>query len=320
MKKIAVLLFIFALTAVAFHAQAVEKNQLNESQVKRGVFKMFQSLAKVDGYDLKNITADSIVILQKTPIQWDSMTFFAVKIKVPEIPGAKGKLPPKISFVTDQSGTLQFDNIRKLESGRSITSAALKMMESPTETKKEKKAPVKPVRIPPDFGTTFFNGSGKHEVILVSDPFCPFCGKAYLYLMKNKRRIKKINLAHFPLASHPGATLTAWAIKHAEKKGLGPRLIDFAYTSLKPTKKEMGKSLDEVRMALAAKIIRKFPELSDGMKPRVFYNHLKNLYGDKVKKEKDLLIKFGVTSVPFIIIDGDLIRGFQPSEMDDLLE
>ena len=321
MRKIASLLFIFTLTAFAFQAWAVEKKQLNEAQVKLGVFTVIESLAKIDGYDLKGMTPDSIIIDRKIPIKRGSMTFFAIKVIIPKIADSKAKLPSNIALITDSSGTLQFDNVRNLATGKSVTAKSLGMLEPPAAPKKDKKnIEQKPVRIPSDLGTTFFHGTGKHEVILISDPFCPFCGKAYLHLMRNKSRLKKISLAHFPLLSHPGATLTAWAIKHAEKKGLGPQLIDFAYTSLKPSREEMGKGLQEVRMAITTKIINRFPAISDGMDPAAFYNHLKKTYSSELKKEKDYLLKLGVNSVPFIVIDGQLLRGFKPSDMDDLLE
>ncbi len=310
MRKRSFSFFLFVLVVFAFNCHASDAVKLNESAVKLSVFELIKNLAEIDGHEIKNLTPNSIIIEKKIPIRLDSITLFAVKIKLPKIEIPKSKIPPVIVFVTDKSGKMQFRDVRELKSGKSLISSFVEQL-APKE---------KPIKIPPDFGTTFFKGDGKHEIILVSDPFCPFCVKAYLYLMKNKNIIKKINLAHFPLPMHPGAALACWAVKDAEKKGLGAQVIDFVYTGLKPGREEMKSGLEKARLNIAAKIIKKFPKLADGMDAKKFCDYLKTNYEAVIIKERETVIKLGIKSAPYIFVDGKMIRGFKQSKIEELLK
>jgi len=310
MKKKTFFFFFFALIAFSFSLYASEDLKLNEAEVKQNVFKMIKRLIKIDGYELQDLTPDSIIVQKTIPIRVDSLDLFAVKVKLPKIEYPSSRIPPEIAFVTNKDGKLRFRDINELDSGKSLIESTLQQL-APKE---------KQIKIPSNFGTTFFRGDGKHEIIFVSDPFCPFCGKAYLYFMKNKNIIKKINLAHFPLPMHPGAAMACWAIKDAEKKGLAAQVIDFVYTGLKPSREEMKGGLEKVRLDVAAKIAKKFPMLAGGMDAEKFSNYLKTEYEAAVKKDRDAVLKLGIRSAPYIFIDGKMLRGFNQSKIEKLLK
>lgn len=296
----------------SFPAAAAENPTLDEARLKLNVFKMIQKVSEADQTPLKGLSPESIQVESLIPIQAGEIVLFAVKIRIPQ---ASGRIPPELVFVTDAAGSLQFPDIRRLDSGQSLVSPAIRRLSG----KKTPPAP-KPVKIPPDMGTLFFKGTGAHEIVMVSDPFCRFCGKAYAYLMTRKAAIKTIRLAHFPLPMHPGAAEACWAIKHAEKKGMAAPVIDFAYSALKPSREEMEQGLEKTRLGVCEKIARKFPDLADGMDPRAFCDYLKKNHQAGVESERKALAGLGIQSVPQISINGETIRGFKPSEMDRLLK
>ena len=130
-----------------------------------------------------------------------SLELVAVKITLDPPDGTDEKAGELIMLV-DRSGTLMFSDIRAIATGKSLVQDAMDE--------------VSVVELAEDVGETVFTGGGKTEVVLVSDPLCPYCRRAWDMVMSDPAKIGNFKLVHMPLPMHSGADVACMILAYAK--------------------------------------------------------------------------------------------------------
>jgi protein-disulfide isomerase len=177
-----------------------------------------------------------------------------------------------------------------------------------------------------DMGHTVFKGAGKPVVLFVSDPFCPYCRKAFAYLMDKGAAYSEFRLAHFPLASHTGADIACALMVWAADKD--PQhltdFVRFAYTDL-PLPKIADKSEKNLKKAwaeVAGSFLKRFPQLSslgkDG--PAIVTALNGSSYAKAVSADIAKAASMDINGTPIIFVGTERVVGFDPERLDTLLK
>jgi protein-disulfide isomerase len=254
------------------------------------------------------MTADSVQVDQvEKAASFGGMDIYAVKGRL--VP-AEGQSQPFLLFIS-ADGKHHVSDIVSLSEGKSILKDARDRMRA---------ADLK------DYGHVIVRGQpGKPVVVYVSDPFCPYCREAFAYLMGKKDSYSELRLAHYPLASHPGADLAcalmAWAADKAPKKALD--FVRFGYADLAVPKAQdrspenMGKAREQVAGAYLAR----FPELKalgrDGAGIVAALGD--SAYARAVTADMAKAGSMDVTGTPVIFVDKARVVGFDQERLDELL-
>ncbi|MDP3425964.1 MAG: DsbA family protein, partial [Humidesulfovibrio sp.] len=178
-----------------------------------------------------------------------------------------------------------------------------------------------------DFGHTILKGApGKPVVVYVSDPFCPYCRQAFTYLMGKKDSYSEFRLAHFPLASNPGAdiasALMVWAAEKAPQKALD--FVRFGYTELAipKVKDRSPESLNTAWAQVARAYLARFPELKalgkDGAAIVAALGGSE--YARRVAEDVAKAGGMDITGTPVIFVDKVRVVGFEEERLGELLK
>lgn len=159
-----------------------------------------------------------------------------------------------------------------------------------------------------DIGSVIVKGEGDHVLSLVSDPFCPYCRKAWnLVRQSQMAKIKELRLMHFPLDMHPGAKLASMAMLWAEKNMHADvaKVVDFAYSELQPTRDP--KKANEF---VAEQFMNKFAKFKAlGATPADVVAALSTAVGADMNAEIAAAKKMGITGTPAIYVDRIPVAG-----------
>jgi len=234
-----------------------------------------------------------------------------------EIYVVRGSLAPKggqsqpFTMFVSADGRFYVSEIVDLAAGKSILKAARDKMR--TEGLKT-------------LGHSLLKGTGKPEVVYVSDPFCPYCRTAFLYLMGKTAAFSEFKLAHYPLTSHPGAdiacALMAWAADKAPERSLD--FARFAYADLLAPK-VADRSQANLRKAweeVAAAFLARFPELKAlGDDGAAIVDALGGSPWDQVVRE-DMAkaAAMDISGTPVIFVGGARVDGFDQPRLGALLK
>jgi glutaredoxin len=235
-------------------------------------------------------------------IAGSTVHLFAVNISFLE---QNGKKPAReMTLLVDPAGELEFSELSLIATGDNPARKALDLA-----AKKD---------VPPGLGDLVFQGNGTAEVLMVSDPFCPYCRLGFRYLKDKKQAIKQLRMLQLPFASHPGARASVLGLfAAASHPGTSfSRAADFAYNTLSPPEKKDKSRANEF---ILSQFSREFPEAfpSDSQKA------LKNIqarFETKMKGQIREAEKLGVSATPTIFINGIPVRGFTPEKIDRLLK
>lgn len=256
-----------------------------------------------------DLTLDSVQVDQaERAASFGGLDIYAVKGRlVPE----GGQSQPFLLFIS-ADGQFHVSDIVRLSEGRSILKDARDKMRSADLQ---------------GFGHTILKGaSGKPVVVYVSDPFCPYCRQAFAYLLGKKDSYSELRLAHYPLASHPGAdiacALMAWAADKAPKKALD--FVRFAYADLAVPKVE-NKSPENLKKAwvqVAGAYLARFPELKalgqDGA--AIVAALADSPYARQVARDMAKAVSMDITGTPVAFVDKTRVVGFDQELLDELLK
>ncbi|MBF0526076.1 MAG: hypothetical protein HQK56_13385, partial [Deltaproteobacteria bacterium] len=204
--------------------------------------------------------------------------------------------PGNLALTVDHTGRFQFSEIDELATGDSLSHAAT--------------AEATRVNLPDKLSIAVFNGSGKHNVVTVSDPFCPACRKVWTHLWNRRDQLKSIRICHYPV--HPGSEVVCAIILHAHAKQISlAEVVNFAYTKL-----EMKEKPEEI----IQQFFDAFPKLrkSLGGNTTVAYKILTVSYASLLNSEVSETTSLGVTSVPIVFIDGTMVIGFEEKKITEL--
>jgi len=256
----------------------------------------------------ENYPTDYIQITKQIPVEIpinDSVqNFYAIRADLQPI--NEDQKPGKLTFLVDQNGRTSFAGAKDLITGESVAKDALMELSK--------------IELPQNFGNELISGKGDHQITLVSDPFCPFCRKAYDFFTSSSLngKINTLKIVHMPLDMHPGAKLLCNAVHEASQdskiKISERELTDFIY-EIAPIRSKTD------RIKLMEKMLNEFPALADawGTPENAMY-FIQGKYSDKKNKDIELATKeYGITGTPAVFIDGVLVQGFNLAKIKDLM-
>jgi protein-disulfide isomerase len=271
-------------------------SELDEAALKAGIAARIRATRGAQDGRFTQINPDMVTIDRKVPFFIQGMSFFAVKVKILSPPPGAGE--EAITLVVDKSGTLQIIDIQDLASGNSLAQDALNQL-------------IRAEDIPPDFGKKIFKGTGQHSIIVISDPFCPYCRKGWDYLKAKKGKLKTFRLSHFPLNRAAEVAGMVMADAHHRQFKLF-EIVDFSYTRLNP---------DQNPQDILVQFMDAFPELKEiwGDDPVTALEHLEEKYLAVVREERGSAQELGINSTPIFIVNGEFIKGFNAEKLDKIM-
>lgn len=281
------------------HSQetAASVAELDEAALKESIAQRIRISRGVQDQRFKEFSPDLLTIDRKIPFQAQGIPFFAVKIKILSPP--PGTDAESISLVVDKSGTLVISDIQELASGKSMAQEALNQL-------------IRGEDFPPDFGKEIFKGTGKNSMIVISDPFCPYCRKGWEYVKTQKEKLKSMKLAHFPL-NRPAEIACMVMADSYDRKFKVFEIVDFAYTRLNtnPDPENIVKQFMDA-----------FPELKEiwGKESSAALKSLEEKYQAVVQKEGKTARDLGINSTPLFIVNNELIKGFNPEKLEKAMQ
>lgn len=291
--------------ATAFAGQGLDQLSLRTAVAER----VNRILAERGTGQMVAISADAVTVEKVYPVQIQGIALYAVKLSLQAGGNVKGVFtePEEMIILTDQSGTVQFGMVTDIASGDEaamVQAASLTRLEFPARLAKP-----------------YLTGTGQKEVTLVTDPFCPYCRQALAYLVNQLPFIARLNLAHLPLAMHPGAEAAVWIMEFAREEAgeLYKQIVDFAYSALRiPAEDGDGEPKDAAQKNVVKQFLDKFPKLT--RQPRdAFLYYLKGKYEPQDLAARRELQKLRISGTPVIIIDGQAVHGFDQKEIDSRL-
>lgn len=267
--------------------------ELDEKTLKSNVAARIRTTRGAQDARFRQFSPALVIIDRKVPFNIQEMTFFAVKVKLLSPPPGAGE--ETITLVVDKSGSLQIVDIQELSSGNSLVQDAMNQL-------------IRVEDIPPDFGKEVFKAKGKHSIIAVSDPFCPYCRKGWDYFKIQQDKLKTFRLAHFPLNRAAEVACMVMADAHNRQFKLF-EVVDFAYTHLNPA---------STPQDILVQFMDAFPEFKEkwGQDSAEALKYLEEKYLAMVQKEKEIAQGLGINSTPVFFVNGQMIRGFNAGKMD----
>lgn len=246
-----------------------------------------------------------IVIERVVPVQGGPLPLFAVRLLLHPPQGVEGA-PKSGVMVFDASGTYRFSGLNELATGADLIHAAR------TEAMR--------YALPADFGRKLADFGGTHEVVLVSDPFCPHCRKLWVELKKYRPRIGVMRLVHLPLVGREGSEALGWGVDHAIAKGMDAVAVaEYIMGGIEQPGGGLFQGMDAAVGALEV-LFEKYPEFRQQLgAPEAAWELLRAQYGPVDGKDRQRCWRMGLGAVPAVFVDGVLVRGYNPARLRQLL-
>lgn len=284
---------------------------LNELALKESIRARVGSILQDNDKDASKLTLDAISIDKAEAVDVRGIKLYAVKLSLqnPEQPDGQRD---EMTLLTESSGAIQFGMVSEIATG---LEAALSQA---TEITK--------MELPERLSSPLLIGTGSHNVVFVSDPFCPYCRTAYTHLMIRLESIRTLRLGHLPLAMHPGADAAAWVMEHAAELNAAnvsqQDVVRFAYTDLQApdTRTQPGMSAEDAQKAVVEQFLTRFPALAPKSDAETYTFFLKGKFAAKTQAAAAEFQKYRITGTPAIVIDGQLISGFDRQAIDARLQ
>jgi len=249
---------------------------------------------------------ERVVIEKIVPVGEEPAAFYAVRVSL--LP-PKGKKAPAVvrPMVVDATGRFLAEGLVDLGTGLPAADDALRE--------------VLRHDLPADFGRTVWSGKpGGRAVVLVSDPFCPYCRQLFNYLSTRKARLTELRLVHRPTGQAASLALCMmldYALDHAAELGTDPwEVTAFIYGAVPD---DMAKGADAPRRALAA-VMERFPALKALGTPEQAVDTLNASYGRSMKAMVESTYPYGIATVPYVFVDGVMLQGFNKNLLNQLLD
>lgn len=297
-------LFVFGLWACFFMPCTLvagetvkESSGLNLENLKESIARRTRFSWGERDERFKTFSRENVRIVQQVPVEVNGSVLFAVKVKL-RMP-APDTHEEQLLLVVDGGGQLQFTDIQDLSTGRSLMEDSMAVLR-------------KIDNLPKDFGTVLFRGKGKHEMVVVSDPFCPYCRKGWVFLKGQREKIKTLRLAHFPL--NRISEVTCMVLTDVETRDFRVlEVVDFAYENL---------TFTQDPQVLLQQFLAAFPELKKkwGEDGAAALAYLESHYQEKIRKERMDAQTLGISSTPVFFVNGHMVEGFQAEKLGERLQ
>lgn len=290
--------------AVEFDAYAVQKNMAHRVNAILAAKQDEKAKASKEPVEDILIGPDSILIHEVQPVQLGNMVLFGIKLSVKD--ASKLGVPQNATFVTDPTGTLMMPFVGAIATGKDVV--------FPEQGKSQV---AEPEHIPDEMTSLLFKGTGKADVVFLTDPFCFYCRKGFDYLMSNKDKIGTLRIVHMPSPGSPGADAASWILAYAIDKGMDAQAVfEFTYYVLSmPT---AANSPKEAGVMVIKQIRQAFPKLFSGSDEEVF-KLLASKYALKMANGSQQLQQIGFVATPYFQVDGKVLRGLDVKGLNTAL-
>jgi len=276
-------------------------HSLNEDSFKANVLKRLQAM----NGGAAAFNKDNIEVAESRPFSLNDLDLVAVKMVLKAPNGAGQQI---VKLVTNSDGSIQFDSVSDVTTGGELAASFLENVYAP--------------EMPKDYAGVVFTGAGTHEVVMVSDPFCPYCRKAWTELVKpNRDNMKEMKLGHLPLPMHPGAEVACTMMLAAEEVGASvEEVVDFAYGEL--SSPAQGVSGQAAQLYVFDQFAKKFPKAKEafGEGATGLEKLMKSKYSEMLKEEMRVAQEMDINGTPAFFIDGKMLKGFNTQSFNDMLK
>lgn len=300
--------FVFLGLAASVQATQTDAPGLDTKQLKAGIAERVENMIARQQPNNENrqpVSGENIKVKKVEPVSigvdGHELSLFAVKAGL-TFPG--GRTADDIMMVVDSSGRLQME-ISEVNSGQSSFQSV--------------KDRLNRQKIDPTLGEAFYSGSGEHELVIASSPFCPYCRKAFAYFKNHTDKLSEWRMIHAIYPGNMANNTAVWAIFDGKETVDPLELVSFAYTELEPPQtKESGRRSE----AVITQFMERFPELKEkwGTAEQARY-FLKGKYAEKAEKaSQQASSDLGVQATPKVFIDGIPVTGWAPARYGDLLK
>ena len=295
---LAVYMFL-ALPAMAWAQNEVSSAKppaLDDAKLKEKILSRIQNAnaGKNDSY--KNVDISKIIVERKIPFQVLGQTLFAVRLKI--LPMLPEQINEFLYLVVDPTLTVQYPDIINLDTGTSILSQV--MMD------------LRRIKLPEKgFGSEVYKGGGVHQIVLISDPFCPYCRHVWEYLFQHKDKIKSLKMSYYPI--HTVSAIACAVLDFALQKHMNIfDIINFSYTKLNPSESPT----DVLKQYAAA-----FPLFKSywGDDLNTAAQKLQAEYLPMIQKEQIEEKNLGIMGTPVTFIDGYMVEGGNIPKFNELM-
>ncbi|MBU1247399.1 MAG: hypothetical protein KKB70_01770 [Proteobacteria bacterium] len=174
--------------------------------------------------------------------------------------------------------------------------------------------PANPYRINP---SVLARGEGDKDVLLISDPFCPFSRRAYDILTNEMDVTRTLSIAFLPLHVHPGAEGAAWVMQYALDNNLdAAAVVQFGHRhlSLPETPDVIQANLEVVKQFLSF-----FPGLWKSGDLASFYNALSTMYASQIQQQIADLKQTNIISTPSVYVGTEGMNGLNSQMLNKAL-
>lgn len=153
-------------------------------------------------------------------------------------------------------------------------------------------------------------GDGDQNFLMISDPYCVVCRRAYQQIKKDPR-VGTIHLVSIPLRIHPGADMAGAMVDFLAEKNLGKKAVELAYTMKEPETEKFADAAREVFAVFA----KEFPKyFSETYAEEFAYKTFPPVY-DAGKRANEM----GFTGTPVFVINGKIMKGYTEGWLDYML-
>ena len=252
---------------------------------------------------------ENIKLLKAIPFQVGDFKLFAVKVEILPI---KADEKPGLNFlVVDASGRYVMNGLMDLVTGDGVD------FEPMSQARFE--------NLSPDFGRTVLTGSGKLNLVFVSDPFCPHCKRAYSFLKQKMDDIKDLKMVQYPLSGNLGSEIAAAVLIYCLENNISPHeVLDFAFTKMKSVNPEGENEalVRHMKTKTLEQFLNEFPKLKEKLGEDLdkAVEKLENEVMSLVKADKEKAMEMGIHSTPVIFVEGIRLSGFNAKTLMATME
>ncbi|MBI5591188.1 MAG: hypothetical protein HY881_11970 [Deltaproteobacteria bacterium] len=277
-------------------ASPVKPSGLDETKLKEIIASRIQKANAGKNESYKNFDSKMVIVEKKIAFQSLGQILYGVKIKI--LPVVADQKHEFLYLIVDPSLTVQYSDILDMETGASALNPVmveLRRIDLPAKS----------------IGNEIYKGSGAHQIVLISDPFCPYCREVWGYLVQHKDKIKLLKLAHFPI--HTASETACAVLEFAQQKRLNLfDIVNFSYTRLNSS---------ESPVEILSQYAAEFPLLKKywGNDLEAAAKKLQAEYLPAVQKEQAEIKDMGISGTPITFVDGYMIEGGNFPKFDELM-
>jgi protein-disulfide isomerase len=171
--------------------------------------------------------------------------------------------------------------------------------------------PAKIFQILSNHSDIYLRGSGKKEVLLIADPYCPNSRKTYSLLLQRMEYIDTVKVLLVCSLPHTGSDVVSAVVMRLHSAGKGESALDIAFKLEIPQENDR----DAARQKALEISKNAFPEGLAGSSLETLQPEL-----DAVTRNTNLAEEIDYTGTPHFIVGGRVLQGYSKPAIDIMLK